>query len=85
MKIGLAPVNIGVADPEMIIGLAQLAEGLGYESVWTNEHVMVPVDYDSKYPYNKSGNMGAPPEVPFIDPLIALTAMATHTKKLRLD
>ena len=84
MKIGLTPVNIGVADPEMIIGLAQLAEGLGYESVWTNEHVMVPVDYDSKYPYNKSGNMGAPPEVPFIDPLIALTAMATHTKKLRL-
>ena len=84
MKIGLAPVNIGIADPEMIIGLAQLAEGLGYESVWTNEHVMVPVDYDSKYPYNKSGNMGAPPEVPFIDPLIALTAMATHTKKLRL-
>ena len=59
MKIGLAPVNIGIADPEMIIGLAQLAEGLGYESVWTNEHVMVPVDYDSKYPYNRSGDMGA--------------------------
>ena len=65
MKIGLVPVNIGVINPGMIIGLVQLAEGLGYESVWTHEHVTVPVNYDSKYPYNKSGNMGAPPEAPF--------------------
>lgn len=84
MKFGLIPVNIGMTDPNMIIGMAQQVEALGYESVWTFEHVIVPVDYNSKYPYNKSGNMGAAPETPFIDPLIALTAIATHTKTLRL-
>ena len=84
MKFGLIPVNIGVTDPRMLAGMAQKAESLGYESVWTFEHVVVPVNYDSKYPYNKSGNMGAPPETPFVDPLIALTAIAMSTQKLRL-
>ena len=84
MKFGLIPVNIGVTDPTMLVGMAQKAESLGYESVWTFEHVIVPVQYDSKYPYNKSGEMGAPPETPFVDPLIALTAIAMHTQDLRL-
>jgi probable F420-dependent oxidoreductase len=67
-----------------MIGLAQLAEGSGFESVWTFEHVIVPVDYESKYPYNDSGKMGGPPETIFIDPLLALTAVAASTKTLRL-
>ncbi len=84
MKFGLIPVNIGVDSAEQMIGLAQLAESVGYESVWTFEHVIVPVDYDSKYPYSKSGKMGGAPEAVMIDPLIALTAIAAATKTLRL-
>jgi probable F420-dependent oxidoreductase len=84
MKLGLIPVNIGITDPAMLIGTAQQAEALGYESLWTFEHVIVPVEYESKYPYNKSGNMGAAPETPFVDPLIALTAIAMHTQTIRL-
>ena len=84
MKIGLIPVNIGMTSAEQIAGLAQLAEGAGFESVWTFEHVIVPLDYQSKYPYNDSGKMGAPPETPFVDPLIALTLVAAHTKTIRL-
>ncbi|MFW6092651.1 MAG: LLM class F420-dependent oxidoreductase [Pseudomonadota bacterium] len=84
MKLGLIPVNIGIADPAQIVGLAQLAEGAGFESVWTFEHVIVPLDYQSKYPYNDSGKMGVEPETPFIDPLIALTAVAQATRTLRL-
>lgn len=84
MKFGLIPVNIGVQSSEQMIGLAQLAEGRGFESLWTFEHVIVPVNYESKYPYNASGKMGAPPESNFIDPLIALTAIAASTSKIRL-
>ncbi|MDH3692208.1 MAG: LLM class F420-dependent oxidoreductase [Gammaproteobacteria bacterium] len=84
MKFGLIPINIGIADTEQMVGLAQLAESLGFESVWTFEHVIVPVDYQSKYPYNESGKMGAPPETPFVDPLIALTAIAAATETIRL-
>ncbi len=84
MKLGLIPVNIGMNDPAQIIGLAQLAESAGFESVWTFEHVIVPLDYASKYPYNSSGKMGAAPETSLVDPLIALTAIAAATKTIRL-
>jgi len=84
MKIGLIPVNIGVQSAEMMIGLAQKAESVGVESVWTFEHVIVPVEYESKYPYSENGKMGVPPEANFIDPLVALTAIACNTKTVRL-
>lgn len=83
MKIGVVPINIGV-PADVMIEHAQLAESAGLESVWTFEHVIVPLDYASKYPYSPTGKMGAAPETPFIDPLIALTAIAANTKTLRL-
>ena len=84
MKVGVIPVNIGVQSADQVVQTAQFVESLGYESVWTFEHVVVPVNYESKYPYNKSGNMGAPPETNFVDPLIALAAVAASTTTLRL-
>ena len=84
IKFGLVPVNIGSIAPEQMITVAQTAEDTGFESVWTFEHVIVPLDYQSKYPYAASGKMGVTPETPFVDPLIALTAIATQTKSIRL-
>jgi probable F420-dependent oxidoreductase len=84
MKFGLVPINIGVQSIEHMVDLATRAEALGFESVWTFEHVIVPVDYQSKYPYNDSGKMGADPETNFVDPLIALTAIAASTIRLKL-
>jgi len=84
MKVGLIPVNIGVKSVDKMVGLAQHAEKVGFESVWTFEHVMVPVDYASRYPYSADGKMGATPETNFVDPLIALTAVAASTTRVRL-
>lgn len=84
MKLGIIPINIGVQSVDEIIQLAQMAESLGYESVWTFEHVIVPVDYQSKYPYDDSGKMGAAPETNFVDPLLTLAAIAASTKTIRL-
>ncbi|MBX3707850.1 MAG: LLM class F420-dependent oxidoreductase [Pseudomonadales bacterium] len=84
MKLGLVPINIGVSEPAHMIALAQRAEAAGFESVWTFEHVIVPLDYQSKYPYNATGKMGVAPETPMVDPLVALAAIAAATKTLRL-
>ncbi len=84
MKLGLIPVNVAQTTPEAVIGLAQKAEEIGLESVWTFEHAIVPVDYQSKYPYSTDGKMGVTPETNFIDPLIALTLVAAHTSRIRL-
>ncbi len=84
MKIGLIPVNVGVASAEKMIAVAKKAESVGVESVWTFEHVIVPNEYESKYPYSPNGKMGTTPETNFIDPLIALTLIAANTTSLRL-
>lgn len=84
MKFGLIPVNIGIDSLRQMTQLAQLAEGCGFESVWTFEHAIVPIDYASKYPYSPSGKMGLPPDTNFVDPLIALAAIAAATETLKL-
>lgn len=84
MKFALIPVNIGVEDAETITQVGRKAEEVGLESVWTFEHVIVPIDYASKYPYSGDGKMAVTPETNFVDPLLALTAIAANTKTLRL-
>ena len=84
MKIGLIPVNVGVQGVEKMVEIAVAAERSGFESVWTFEHAIVPVDYASRYPYSQDGKMGATPETNFVDPLIALAAIAARTERVRL-
>ncbi len=84
MKIGLIPVNLMFTSAEPMIAFARKAEDVGVESLWTFEHSIVPLDYESKYPYDSSGKMGADPESNFVDPLIALAAIAAATKNIRL-
>jgi probable F420-dependent oxidoreductase len=84
MHIGLVPINVGFSDPEIVVVLATKAEEVGLESVFTFEHVIVPVEYASRYPYHAKGKMAATPETPFIDPLIALAFVAGATTRIRL-
>ena len=84
MKIGIVPINVGVRSAERMVEIAKKAEAVGLESIWTFEHVIVPIDYASKYPYSAGGKMGAKPETTFVDPLIALAYAAAQTSTLRL-
>lgn len=84
MKFGLIAINVGFNNIQTMVQQAQLAEHEGFESVWTFEHVMIPNDYTSKYPYAANGKMGLESDTNFIDPLIALTAIAQHTNTLKL-
>lgn len=84
MKVGLIGINIGVSSGDAVVELARIAEEIGMESVWTFEHVMVPVEYASAYPYTQDGKMAATPETNMIDPLIVLSAIAASTSQLRL-
>jgi len=78
-------VNAGpFAYPEMLTHLATTAERVGVESIWTIEHVVIPVGYKSTYPYDPSGRIPAPEQLPMPDPLIGLAYAAAVTTKLRL-
>jgi probable F420-dependent oxidoreductase len=85
MKFGIVPINVDVfAEPDTLVPFVQRAEALGYESVWTAEHVIIPRQYSSVYPYNPSGKVPFRPDAAIIDPLITLTYVAASTKRLRL-
>jgi probable F420-dependent oxidoreductase len=85
MRFGVAFANIGAyVEPAEAIRLAQAAEGAGFESIWTVDHVVVPGGYRSKYPYDPSGRLPSGEETVFPDPLIWLAYVAARTSTLRL-
>lgn len=85
MKFGLMFSNTGgFGRPEGCTHLARTAEAVGVESLWTVEHVAVPVGYASKYPYSKDGRIPGPENSPIPDPLVWLGFVAAVTKKIRL-
>src|SRR5438067_11919258 len=85
MKIGLAFANSGpFSAPERMGQLARDAETFGFESIWSVEHVVIPQDYKTPYPYNRSGKIPGGEEVPINDPLVPLAFAAAVTSKLRL-
>ncbi|MEM7250480.1 MAG: LLM class F420-dependent oxidoreductase [Pseudomonadota bacterium] len=85
MKIGIVPINLGeFSHPEQLVPFVQAAEQLGYESVWTFEHVIIPNEYESVYPYAPSGKLAFTSEHEFIDPLVSLTYIAASTERIRL-
>jgi probable F420-dependent oxidoreductase len=70
--------------PSSIATIARKAEEFGFESLWIPEHIILPVQYKSPYPYSSSGRMPAPPETPLHDPMLALAYAAAITSKIRL-
>jgi probable F420-dependent oxidoreductase len=90
IKVGL---NIVWARPEHIVEFAQAAEDLGYESVWSGEHVSLPVrrDWWKLFPGAEAYGddftedmVPFRPDSPFLDPMVVLAHIAAATKRVRL-
>ena len=76
MRFGLFGVNFAsCVDPELQRRVAQAAEEVGFESVWTGEHVAMPM---------RENPVPTPPETPFLDSLVSLARIAGFTSRLRL-
>ncbi|MGH7863519.1 MAG: LLM class F420-dependent oxidoreductase [Candidatus Binataceae bacterium] len=85
MKLGLMFANSGpFSNPEMLAHLATAAERFGFESIWTVEHVVIPQDYKSPYPYSPTGKIPGGEDVDIPDPLLPLAYAAAVTRKLKL-
>jgi probable F420-dependent oxidoreductase len=85
MKIGLWLVNVGPwADPEAAAVLASEAERLGFDSLWTGDHVLFPKEYRSRYPYSESGVAPIPGGTPIAEPLTHLAWLAGESETIGL-
>jgi probable F420-dependent oxidoreductase len=85
MHFGVAFANVFTfAEPDGARAIATAAEEAGFESLWTVEHVVVPADYRSPYPYSPDGRMPAPDDTPLPDPLVWLAFAAAVTSRIKL-
>lgn len=85
MRFGIAFANtMTFAGPQGLAELGRTAEQVGFDSVWTVEHVVYPEGYESTYPYDKSGRMPGDSSAPVPDPLIWLSFLAAATDELLL-
>ena len=84
MKFGIAFANSGAfSNPALMGHLATTAERCGIESLWTVEHVAIPVKH-TPYPGSKDGQMAGGDTVAIPDPLIPLAYVAAITKTIKL-
>ncbi|MCU1496716.1 MAG: hypothetical protein JWM47_669 [Acidimicrobiales bacterium] len=79
MKFTLA---LAMTPPERIVPLAKIADDAGWDAVAVPDSVFFPERVSAKYPYSPDGDRFWPPEAPFVDPLVAIPAMAAATERL---
>jgi len=84
MKFALHFGNITFPDAAGAARLGRLAEAAGFDSIMAIDHVVLPDDYASQYPYSADGRMPAARTAPYPDPLIWLSFVAAVTTRLRL-
>jgi probable F420-dependent oxidoreductase len=64
--------------------LAQHVEALGLDSVWVSDHIIVPRQIDSFYPYDPEGRFPSAPDQDYYEPLTTLAFLAASTARVRL-
>jgi probable F420-dependent oxidoreductase len=84
VRVGLGLSQYGsFARRDAVIEVAQAAEALGFDSLWTGDRILDPVHPRTPYPGSADGRM--PPEfTTFLDPLSVLAVAATVTGRVRL-
>ena len=74
LKFGVTSINTGATSyPEALVQLAQAAEAAGFESLWAGEHSVLA---------ESSTRMPATNRI--LNPIVALTFVAAHTRTIRL-
>ncbi|MEO8605907.1 MAG: LLM class F420-dependent oxidoreductase, partial [bacterium] len=85
MKFALQAVGCGsTAKPDVLAEVARKAEELGFESLWIPEHLAVPLEMHSPYPYSPDGKFPGGAAVALHDPFIALAYVAACTQRIKL-
>ncbi len=85
MKIGMQPANSGdQATPELLAEFAETADRLGFDLLQVTDHVVLPVEYSSPYPYDATGRMRVNSDAEYFEPLSLLGFLAGRTTRIRL-
>lgn len=85
MKFGFSiPTRGPLADRASVIAIARHGESLGFGCITVNDHVVVPRQTDSPYPYSRSGNWAGGRFGEAMEQLSMLAFLAGVTERVRL-
>jgi probable F420-dependent oxidoreductase len=85
MQIGCsAPSSGPLTDPDSVTRVATEAEMLGFDYVTVSDHIVIPTDIDSRYPYSDSGEFPSGARVDRHEQLMEAMFIAAKTSKLRI-
>lgn len=85
LHVGIKVPNWGsLATTDSLSSTARLAEIRGFDSVWVSDHVAMPVELTSPYPFRADGKPPFDPRTPFQDPFVALGYVAAITRRVEL-
>jgi len=66
-----------------LLPLARAAEASGFTTITVPDSVFFPEHVTADYPYSADGSRFWPPETPFVEPFVAIAAMAAVTERVR--
>jgi probable F420-dependent oxidoreductase len=82
MRIGAKVPNSGPLPADRGIGpMAAELEAAGFESLWVSDHIVMPGQIRSRYPFAADGKATWPSDTPYFDAMIALAVIATATRR----
>jgi probable F420-dependent oxidoreductase len=85
MKYGFTVPGRGpLAEPDSLITIAQRAEELGYDSISMGDHILVPRNIQSTYPYTEGGEFPGGATGASMEQLTALAFIAGATRTIKL-
>lgn len=73
---------LAMCPPERIVPLAREAEAAGWDAVAVPDSVFYPEKVSGDYPFTADGKRFWPADAPFVDPLVAIPAMAAVTERI---
>jgi probable F420-dependent oxidoreductase len=68
---------------EHVLALAPVADAAGFDLIATPDSLFFPEHVSADYPYSADGSRFWAPETPFVEPFVAMAAMAVITTRLR--
>ena len=84
MQIGFnAPTSGPLIEPDSLSRIIVEGETLGFDYVTISDHIMVPRNLDSEYPYTDTGEFPAGTQAAWLEQLATTAWIAAMTKRLR--
>jgi probable F420-dependent oxidoreductase len=84
IDLGAKLPHTGATDPTSIPERARELEQAGFDSLWVSDHVVMPLHIESYYPFAEDGRAPWTGDIPYVETLVAMTAAAAVTERVRI-